>query len=514
MDTETNDALFHGKSMENNPIHTDRSVSHSQPVGRGINASHQSAYDLEIQDNLKILCSSKQFSSWQHEIRMKREQANEQNLLEVYFPLLATSINAVTHTRFVAMSFLIMVWNTVAVLVSLFQCGTIGQDSSFGLTALFFPLVLYLLHFQLYVIWHGRFLPRDIMLSNHFHDNNYRSLLNQMLIYLKECESIRRSTSIYDLSATDYTSAFFHPEANYESKWKYVIITIVYPLGVIILFVIYQNSEMSEDCAEFYISTAASLTTFYFFIVTIPIVLLLMNTIFISSKVVSALISSWMNRYLPLQRMKMEDIKQYVSSADRARYHASHIAEACRRDAYERYLFLYYYIHQISTIFGPAVVTILSVTTALFLWFFYLAFLVTSYFYVTIISWIIISAAVFFFTMSCLTSANRTVDHIYQVFKYSLPLRSVEITDDEEDGEQGETQTKPFLLKHDITSSKGDYEVIGGRQEWLDYIESNPIYWTVYGFAITQRWIQSFAVAAITAVVATIIPTISDEILA
>jgi hypothetical protein len=508
MDAESHDTLSHGKSIEINPIYSDRTISQA----RGINASHQSAYELDIQENLKILCSSKQFSSWQHEICIKRQQANEQNLLEVYFPLLATSINAVTHTRFVAMSFLIVVWNTVAVLVSLFRCHLIGKDSGYGLTALFFPLVLYLLHFQLYVIWHGRFLLRDIMLTNHYYTNNYRSLLNQMLIYLKECETIRRSTTIHDLSATDYTSAFFNPRNQYESKWKYTLMTIIFPLGVLIVFLLYQLTDhaLAKVCLEFYISTAI-FTTIYFFVVGISIVMLLINAIYISSKIVSALISSWMDRYLPFQRMKLEDIKLYVRVTDvqPARYHASHIAEACRRDAYERYLFIYYYIHQVSTIFGPAVVTLLAVSAALFVWYFFLAFVTSSALYLTLIAWIIISAAVFFFTMSCLTSANRTVDHIYQVFKYSLPLRSVEITDDEEDIEHND-QTKSFLLNSGIANSKGDYEVIGGRQEWLDYMESNPIYWTVYGFAITQRWIQSFAVAAITAVIAANIPTLGD----
>lgn len=46
--------------------------------------------------------------------------------------------------------------------------------------------------------------------------------------------------------------------------------------------------------------------------------------------------------------------------------------------------------------------------------------------------------------------------------------------------------------------SRFDFEVIGGREEWIDFITDNPIYWTVFGFAITPTTLSTLLAGAVT----------------
>ena len=35
----------------------------------------------------------------------------------------------------------------------------------------------------------------------------------------------------------------------------------------------------------------------------------------------------------------------------------------------------------------------------------------------------------------------------------------------------------------------GDYQLIGGRQNWIDYLESNPIQMKISGMVITKKYV-------------------------
>ena len=43
-----------------------------------------------------------------------------------------------------------------------------------------------------------------------------------------------------------------------------------------------------------------------------------------------------------------------------------------------------------------------------------------------------------------------------------------------------------------------DYHKIGGRQRWINYIDSNPIYFSVFGITVTSKFVvnTTYAVAS------------------
>ena len=42
-----------------------------------------------------------------------------------------------------------------------------------------------------------------------------------------------------------------------------------------------------------------------------------------------------------------------------------------------------------------------------------------------------------------------------------------------------------------------NYEIIGGREQWILYIEQSPAYWTVFGYAITWNVLYSVLISVV-----------------
>ena len=45
--------------------------------------------------------------------------------------------------------------------------------------------------------------------------------------------------------------------------------------------------------------------------------------------------------------------------------------------------------------------------------------------------------------------------------------------------------------------SPGNYDVIGGRDVWISYLEESPAYWTIFGYALTWNVLYSVIVSII-----------------
>ena len=48
-----------------------------------------------------------------------------------------------------------------------------------------------------------------------------------------------------------------------------------------------------------------------------------------------------------------------------------------------------------------------------------------------------------------------------------------------------------------------DFEVIGGREEWIDFINKNRIYWTIFGLPVTVPVLVSVVATVVTSLGAT-----------
>lgn len=66
------------------------------------------------------------------------------------------------------------------------------------------------------------------------------------------------------------------------------------------------------------------------------------------------------------------------------------------------------------------------------------------------------------------------------------------------------------LLKEAFThgATPSNYEVLGGRDEWIEYISQSPAYWTIFGFAVTWSVLYVYCSSAIGSSLAVLLTTI------
>ena len=127
-----------------------------------------------------------------------------------------------------------------------------------------------------------------------------------------------------------------------------------------------------------------------------------------------------------------------------------------KTDAYEHYLFIQAYVKQISDIWSP-IILFLGIISILLLMVLVARVWNDSYAsgadYIYIGGTFLIFGVVAIFPLSCIAYANGATTTIRDCFRrYSTPT---------------------------------NYDIIGGREAWMEYIEESPAYWTVFGFPLT-----------------------------
>jgi hypothetical protein len=138
-----------------------------------------------------------------------------------------------------------------------------------------------------------------------------------------------------------------------------------------------------------------------------------------------------------------------------------------RRDAFERYLFTNYYMESASTIWSTYLVLMIVTNVLLFLYeYFLIAWEISKYgspSFGLVLS-CVINLFMTMFVMGCVSYANSAVDKIKNSFVYA---------------------------------AYDDYSIFSigeenGRRLWIDYVTEAPVYWYVFGFALTRAWLGAF----------------------
>ena len=145
------------------------------------------------------------------------------------------------------------------------------------------------------------------------------------------------------------------------------------------------------------------------------------------------------------------------------------VKQSVRRDAFERYLYIKHFIKESSRLWSPFL--LLLWTSGVCLLVFCYVLLVSWYQQYghidpTLVIYFITATVLNFYILFLISLTNTTVNKIRDAFVYS---------------------------------SLDDYSLLGGRDEWIAYIDQAPIYWTVLGFVITPAWLASFVTAVATA---------------
>eukprot|EP01038_Epipyxis_sp_PR26KG_P016203 gene16203-22039_t len=174
----------------------------------------------------------------------------------------------------------------------------------------------------------------------------------------------------------------------------------------------------------------------------------LLATLLYGCDLANALTVQWTMRFQPLRRIDKKKVGQFKQLTELTPHKdlVKLTPELIQRDAHERYLVVQNYMHESSVLWGKLLAAVL----------------VTGGFALAVVLYVII----------CVAYANGAVDRIAKGFKYA---------------------------------AEKDFELLGSRESWLTYIEQAPIYWYIFGFAITRPWLFSFIGGGISAIVGGVI---------
>jgi hypothetical protein len=190
-----------------------------------------------------------------------------------------------------------------------------------------------------------------------------------------------------------------------------------------------------------------------------------------------ALMKFFVVRYLPMRQF---DEASLSLPGTGCRAGPELIRRGLRRDAFERYLYIKHFIRESSEIWGP--------------------FLVISWLTAAVI--MAVSAV-----QAVLAQRNGVIDftsHVYFVFGALTALYLMLLI--------AQTNTTVEIIRSAfVYSGLDDYALLGGRAEWVGYIDQAPIHWSVLGFVITPAWVGAFLSSA-TGLLVTMVcmPLLSD----
>lgn len=170
-----------------------------------------------------------------------------------------------------------------------------------------------------------------------------------------------------------------------------------------------------------------------------------------------ALMKFFVLRYQPMRQFTEQNIDDTgcLASIERVR-------SGMRRDAVERYLYIEHFIRESSKIWSPFI--LLSWFCCLLIIVISFAAVYTQYTHYAIIDigsllYFILAVIIALYLLFLIAQTNTTVELIKGAFTYS---------------------------------GLDDYSLLGGRTEWVAYIDQAPIYWTIMGFVITPAWVGAF----------------------
>ena len=183
--------------------------------------------------------------------------------------------------------------------------------------------------------------------------------------------------------------------------------------------------------------------------------------------IIHAMATSWVQRYAPVRKCRLGQAGEVIGVDASTSVSAAELVRRLRTDAHEHYLFLHEYVAQVSELWSTFMLSLSVATLVLVLYALVnTVFLGNALIRSTLIVFVFLLVSVSVFAIYCFAYANsavRTIEH---------------------------------ALKH--RSSADDYEIIGGRDVWMEYLGASPAYWTIHGFAITWSSLYVFGSSVIT----------------
>jgi hypothetical protein len=239
-----------------------------------------------------------------------------------------------------------------------------------------------------------------------------------------------------------------------------------------------QENTLSSNisCVRFLLSLGNS-TTSVLGVLSFLTIVSLFSTLLYGCDLACALTKHWEQRFQGLRQVvKAEEEAEAGPEEGVSKLTTiQQLSLALERDAVERYLFLHQMFDRSTTIWGTLLAVIMVGCVGLGIFAYVeLVYYYTIDGYVNEGSVIVICICVIMavFVVGCMMLANSAIDRINMAFKYT---------------------------------GINDFSIIGGRTAWVDFVAASPVYWYIFGFAITREWLFGFVGGLLATIGATVL---------
>lgn len=217
--------------------------------------------------------------------------------------------------------------------------------------------------------------------------------------------------------------------------------------------------------------------------------LVTMCGLYISCSVCRSMVTAWITRYEATKYVHEGNLLDRVSRFD------------IRNDAYERYLLIHQFLTRSSQVWNTYLTIFLAATFLVFLYSSLIVF-ISAYSIVGLLQmeWQISAFMCFVTPLVLISKANAATQLVQKMFLYSVPPHA--------NADLPMLESGLSFAKTQNDLSGGNFALIGGRREWLEFLASAPLQWTILGVPITFERLTGFVLGTLFALVTATIPRI------
>lgn len=464
----------------------------------------------ERENRIHKICSSSLFSNFEDELFQHNQEFKDIDVIEILYPRYFSLLKYWLRGRILNVSIFFTIWNILGFISTISICYNEFANQfivfTFFILEVLFPLLLLFIHMRFIQTWKGDFSDNDsvIKLST---SNEFRKHLNLMLHYLN---NIDRDDSPFRINL------FKTQTSKYKTDDFLPLFPILFFLILFIVYVVFAATSVYslvlgeyDKCEVLYHTTRLSyLPAFASIFISGVVLFLAFSTLQKTVWICHHLIRSWVDLYQPLQRLKIKELERFIQTnietnietnidiinkPSKKNLTANNLGKMIRRDAYERYLFIESYIRETSKSWNFLLAFIFMYCIFISAIFLLGTVQFGSFAAVICLFVFIVHASLLVLTSVSLAFANFAMLKVQEKMNYNVPESEIYSELELESDNEGEG---------DMDTPITDYEILGGHQELLKFFSDNPIYWTVFGFAVTPTVLHTVIAGLVTSIAA------------
>jgi len=457
---------------------------------------------------------------WKHTFEELLENEVEHNVKR-QFPIFFAALTWTTDWRYRLLSLASFCWFVISFYVSLSECMV---DSSTALTVSSSPFLMLCTTINTLAnpwiftgsAFNGRLATGKISRKDPASQGYYRLLEAQLTLIRKLGVEVGDSGGSMPVEGLGFKLALYLIPVAIGVQ---CILCVAFMNSYWALFVKFIGDvSSSSDCSipqEFQYTSGFLLAPFFNAALSMYACVVSLCGLSVGASVCGSMTASWCARY---------DAVKYLHEAALPAGVKKH---ELRNDAYERYFLIKKFLARSSEVWNHYLVLYML---AFFIVFFYSTVVVYLEVHLTVGAlqsvWQVMSFAAFVVPLYLVSTANASSKQMENMFCYSVPpsvssqagpdaflLLAGQQRDRAASSSSGKQPQLSELLAT-AEHSQGNFSIIGGRNEWLEFVRGAPLFWTVLGLPVTFDRLTTFVLGAAVSLLAATLPRLLSQITA